>query len=70
MQRVADAYEVLGLLEEKERVLERYKDLFTEKEKRSNKKSKSSSMKGKKKKGRTRDTPVSDGVTNAIEDIQ
>lgn len=52
VQRVADAYEVLGLLEEKERVLERYKDLFTEKEKRSNKKSKSSSMKGKKKKGK------------------
>lgn len=48
VQRVADAYEVLGLLEEKERVLEKYKDLFTEKEKRSNKKSKSSSMKGKK----------------------
>ncbi|XP_024045203.1 pentatricopeptide repeat-containing protein At4g18975, chloroplastic isoform X1 [Citrus clementina] len=70
VQRVADAYEVLGLLEEKERVLEKYKDLFTEKEKRSNKKSKSSSMKGKKKKGRIRDTPVSDGVTNAIEDIQ
>ncbi|KAH9783905.1 PPR containing-like protein [Citrus sinensis] len=69
VQRVADAYEVLGLLEEKERVLEKYKDLFTEKEKRSNKKSKSSSMKGKKS-GRIRDTPVSDGVTNAIEDIQ
>lgn len=48
MQRVADAYEVLGLLEEKERVLEKYKDLFTEKEKGSNKKSKSLSMKGKK----------------------
>ncbi|KAG2672403.1 hypothetical protein I3760_13G039000 [Carya illinoinensis] len=29
VQRVADAYEMLGLLEEKERVLEKYNDLFT-----------------------------------------
>ncbi|XP_030966296.1 pentatricopeptide repeat-containing protein At4g18975, chloroplastic isoform X1 [Quercus lobata] len=30
VQRVADAYEMLGLLEEKQRVLEKYNDLFTE----------------------------------------
>lgn len=48
VQRVADAYEVLGLLEEKERVLEKYKDLFTEKGKGYPKKSKASSMKSMK----------------------
>ncbi|KAL8515669.1 hypothetical protein ACS0TY_014375 [Phlomoides rotata] len=30
VQKVADAYELLGLPEEKERILEKYKDLFTE----------------------------------------
>lgn len=30
VQKVADAYEILGLLEEKERVLQKYNDLFTE----------------------------------------
>ncbi|KAB1225402.1 hypothetical protein CJ030_MR1G019284 [Morella rubra] len=30
VQKVADAYELLGLLEEKERVLEKYNDLFAE----------------------------------------
>lgn len=48
VKKVADAYEVLGLLEEKERVLEKYKDLFSEKEKGSCKKSKASSKKDKK----------------------
>ncbi|XP_022154415.1 pentatricopeptide repeat-containing protein At4g18975, chloroplastic isoform X2 [Momordica charantia] len=33
VQRVADAYEMLGLHEEKERVLEKYKDLFTDERK-------------------------------------
>ncbi|KAL2506651.1 Pentatricopeptide repeat (PPR) superfamily protein [Abeliophyllum distichum] len=30
VQKVADAYEMLGLPEEKERILEKYKDLFTD----------------------------------------
>lgn len=30
VQKVANAYEILGLPEEKERVLEKYSDLFTE----------------------------------------
>ncbi|KAM4119723.1 hypothetical protein ACJW30_03G080800 [Castanea mollissima] len=30
VQKVADAYEMLGLLQEKQRVLEKYNDLFTE----------------------------------------
>ncbi|KAK4482816.1 hypothetical protein RD792_009986 [Penstemon davidsonii] len=30
VQKVADAYEMLGLVEEKERILEKYKDLFFE----------------------------------------
>ncbi|GFP95885.1 pentatricopeptide repeat-containing protein at4g18975 chloroplastic [Phtheirospermum japonicum] len=34
VQKVADAYEMLGLLEEKGRVVEKYKDLFDEKLKR------------------------------------
>lgn len=29
--KVANAYELLGLLEEKERILEKYNNLFTEK---------------------------------------
>ncbi|XP_059637454.1 pentatricopeptide repeat-containing protein At4g18975, chloroplastic [Cornus florida] len=40
VQRVADAYEMLGLPEEKERVLEKYKHLFTKTWKGSPKKSK------------------------------
>ncbi|KAL3649075.1 hypothetical protein CASFOL_005478 [Castilleja foliolosa] len=34
VQKVADAYEMLGLLDEKARVMEKYKDLFDEKLKR------------------------------------
>ncbi|KAM3685116.1 hypothetical protein ACJW31_11G093900 [Castanea mollissima] len=47
VQRVADAYEMLGLLEEKQRVLEKYNDLFTEN--RSPKKGRISPYKKKKK---------------------
>lgn len=50
VQRVADAYEMLGLQEEKQRVLEKYSDLFTEKV--SLKKSKISPYRKKKKKGK------------------
>lgn len=50
VQRVADAYETLGLLEEKERVLEKYKDVCTKIEK-GHKKSKQTSLKKKKDSG-------------------
>ncbi|KAG8482477.1 hypothetical protein CXB51_024147 [Gossypium anomalum] len=50
VQRVADAYEMLGLLEEKERVLEKYKDVCTKMEK-GHKKSKQTSLKKKKDSG-------------------
>ena len=50
VQRVADAYEMLGLLEEKERVLEKYKDISTKIEK-VHKKSKCASLKKKKNSG-------------------
>lgn len=45
---MADAYEHLGLLDEKNRILEKYKDLFNESE-RKTKKSKQGSNKKKKK---------------------
>lgn len=45
VQKVANAYELLGHLEEKDRVLDKYKDLFTVKEKSSRKSKNSSSKK-------------------------
>ncbi|GLU18501.1 hypothetical protein SLE2022_347980 [Rubroshorea leprosula] len=50
VQKVANAYELLGFLDEKERVLEKYKDLFTVTEK-DHMKSKRSSSKKKKNEG-------------------
>ena len=50
VQRVADAYEMLGLLEEKERVLEKYKDISTKTEK-GHTKPKQASLKKKRKSG-------------------
>ncbi|GMJ03909.1 hypothetical protein like AT1G04590 [Hibiscus trionum] len=50
VQRVADAYEMLGLVEEKERVLEKYKDICTKTEKE-HKKSKQALLKKKKNSG-------------------
>ncbi|XP_048229123.1 pentatricopeptide repeat-containing protein At4g18975, chloroplastic isoform X2 [Ricinus communis] len=47
LQKVADAYEMLGMLEEKERVLQKYKDLFKETEKGRPKKSRSTLAKKK-----------------------
>lgn len=49
VQRVADAYEMLGRIEEKERVLQKYNHLFTENA--SLKKSREASAKKKKKLG-------------------
>lgn len=48
VEKVANSYEMLGLPDEKERVLEKYKNLFDERPKRRGKKSKGS-RKGKKK---------------------
>ncbi|XWS44660.1 hypothetical protein CRYUN_Cryun15aG0067300 [Craigia yunnanensis] len=50
VQRVADAYEMLGLLEEKERVLEKYKDISSKTDK-GHKKPKQASLKKKKNSG-------------------
>ncbi|KAJ0028583.1 hypothetical protein Pint_36015 [Pistacia integerrima] len=68
VQKVADAYEILGLPEEKERVLEKYNDLFTKTEKEG-RKSKAASRKNMKSKHR-KNTRISDGVTEALDDIQ
>ncbi|KAK9288310.1 hypothetical protein L1049_016761 [Liquidambar formosana] len=54
VQIVANAYEMLGLLEEKERVLEKYNDLFTKTGKGCPKKSKNAPSKKKKKSGELR----------------
>jgi len=48
IQKVADAYEVSGLVEEKTRILEKYDYLFTESPKGFLKHTKSTSKKGKK----------------------
>ncbi|KAK2637724.1 hypothetical protein Ddye_025519 [Dipteronia dyeriana] len=66
VQKVADAYQMLGLLEEKERVLEKYKDLFTETGKGRNKMSKRALSKNKKNSGHKKDA----NGTDAVDDIQ
>ncbi|KAJ6755849.1 PPR CONTAINING-LIKE PROTEIN [Salix purpurea] len=52
VQKVADSYEMLGLLEEKERVLEKYNHLFIEAAKGQNKKHRNASSKKNKKSGK------------------
>ncbi|KAI9186747.1 hypothetical protein LWI28_020449 [Acer negundo] len=66
VQKVADAYQMLGLLEEKERVLEKYKDLFTETGKGRHKMSKRALSKNKKNSGHKKDA----NGTDAVDDIQ
>ncbi|KAK8488398.1 hypothetical protein V6N13_123853 [Hibiscus sabdariffa] len=71
VQRVADAYEMLGLVEEKERVLEKYKDICTTtKTEKERKKSKQASLIKKKNSGRgrprQRQTSASDNLVSAI----
>ncbi|TYH52127.1 hypothetical protein ES332_D09G006400v1 [Gossypium tomentosum] len=70
VQRVADAYEMLGLLEEKERVLEKYKDICTKIEK-GHKKSKQTSLKKKKDSGRgtprQRQTSTSNNLVSTMD---
>ncbi|KAE8721935.1 pentatricopeptide repeat-containing protein [Hibiscus syriacus] len=69
VQRVADAYEMLGLVEERKRVLEKYKDICTKTEKE-RKKSKQASLKKKKNSGRgrsrQRQTSASDNLAGTI----
>ena len=52
VQKVADSYEMLGLLEEKERVLEKYNHLFIGAGKGQNKKHRNASSKKNKKSGK------------------
>jgi len=52
VQKVADSYEMLGLLEEKERVLEKYNHIFVEAGKGRNKKLRNASSKKNKKSGK------------------
>jgi hypothetical protein len=52
VQKVADSYEMLGLLEEKERVLEKYNHIFVEAGKGQNKKLRNASSKKNKKSGK------------------
>lgn len=49
VQKVADAYELLGLVDEKERILKKYANLFSQNQTESDKKSKSKGVKSKKK---------------------
>lgn len=51
MQKVADAYEMLGLLEEKDRVLENYSDLFNDLSKERFKRSRKGTLKKDEKAG-------------------
>ncbi|KAM7474407.1 hypothetical protein LguiB_021650 [Lonicera macranthoides] len=63
VQKVADAYEMLGLIEEKERILEKYKHLFSETFKGRSKISRSKKEKSKKENFGSR----SDGLRNALD---
>lgn len=61
VQKVADAYEMLGLIEEKERILEKYTHLFSE------------TFKGRSKKEKSRKEKFgsrSDGLRNALDGSQ
>lgn len=51
VRKVADAYETLGMLEDKERILRKYNDLLMDTNKGSIKKSRNASSKKKKKSG-------------------
>ncbi|KAJ9177851.1 hypothetical protein P3X46_013015 [Hevea brasiliensis] len=64
VQKVADAYEMLGMLEEKERLLQKYNDLFKEKEKEGLKKSRKTSSK---KSGQSKHKPNSEALTESIQ---
>ncbi|KAH7862018.1 hypothetical protein Vadar_033685 [Vaccinium darrowii] len=64
VQKVANAYEILGQLEERDRVLEKYKSLFSEK---GCPKKPCNLSKKKKRKGRTKYGSTSDGLHNSME---
>ncbi|CAK9170552.1 unnamed protein product [Ilex paraguariensis] len=67
VQKVADAYDLLGLLEDKERVLEKYKDLFNQTWKGTPKKRGGSPMKRKEKSRQTKRAPNPDGLQNTLD---
>uniref|UniRef100_A0A2P2K0F4 Pentatricopeptide repeat-containing protein At4g18975ic-like n=1 Tax=Rhizophora mucronata TaxID=61149 RepID=A0A2P2K0F4_RHIMU len=60
VQRVADAYEMLGMPEERERLVLKFADLFSESAKDPSKKSRRASSVKKKKSGRKNQTPTPD----------
>ncbi|KAA8550271.1 hypothetical protein F0562_001955 [Nyssa sinensis] len=66
VQKVADAYEMLGLPEEKERVLEKFNDLFTKTSKGSRKKSRRTPSKKEEKSGWRKPASNPDSHLNAV----
>lgn len=67
IQKVANAYEILGLPEEKNRVLEKYNDLFTQTGRGPPRKSRKSSSKKKKISGGQNHPSTPGGPINAVE---
>ncbi|XP_043702505.1 pentatricopeptide repeat-containing protein At4g18975, chloroplastic [Telopea speciosissima] len=70
VQKVADAYELLGLPEEKKRILEKYNHLFTDTWRGQPKKSRKNSQKNKEKPEKIKPTGTADNLTSAIDDMQ
>ncbi|KAL3569632.1 hypothetical protein D5086_029522 [Populus alba] len=68
VQKVADSYEMLGLLEEKERVLEKYNHIFVEAGKGRNKKLRNASSKKNKKSEKPKNESASDTLADAVDD--
>ncbi|XP_057974762.1 pentatricopeptide repeat-containing protein At4g18975, chloroplastic isoform X2 [Malania oleifera] len=66
VQKVADAYEMLGRHEDKKQVLEKYSDLFADTWKGKPKKYRTDSSNKKKKSGKR----TSDALTSAVDDVQ
>lgn len=65
VQKVADAYELLGLLEEKNKILEKYSDLFSDSSKEHSKRSRKGSRRNDKKAGK--ETTISNMVNENVE---
>nr|DAD32039.1 TPA_asm: hypothetical protein HUJ06_010890 [Nelumbo nucifera] len=70
VQKVADAYEILGRPEEKERILDKYNHLFTETWKGKPKRSQKASQKKTRKSGERKNTDTSDNLKPAVDDLQ
>ncbi|OVA17143.1 hypothetical protein BVC80_9045g36 [Macleaya cordata] len=70
VQKVADAYEILGLPEEQKRVLEKYNHLFIEQSKVNPWKSRKASRKKVEKSGERKSTETSNDHMSTIDDAQ